>query len=204
MHIKVSRLAEGVNNNNNLTKETIMRKLLLFTTFFAFILVSSVWAASGAREGAAPEGMPERAPLQDISGTWTLTFTNGMNYIETFDVAIKQDGESLSIKCSNHPLLGTIEGSGTFKNGRIIEMDLTNHKAVNPDKTTINGVRFILGGKVVSDRMVGFYSIDERNMKMSGPPDPHDEVPDEISDFWTAVRTSSTTIFDYVDKYDLR
>ena len=79
-----------------------MRKILFFTTLFAFVLTSSAWAA-------------------DISGKWTLKMW-GAGTEESVPLIIKAAGENLTLTCI-HPTFKEMTGTGTLK-GDVISFNL--------------------------------------------------------------------------------
>jgi len=115
-----------------------MRKVLFLTTLLAFVLTSSVWAA-------------------DISGTWTVTMKSPQGQDESFDLAIQSAGENLTVTCSNHPVLQTMQGSGTLK-GDAIKMDI---KSTGQQMAGV-GLKFT--GKVTGNNMAGTREIDTSGM----------------------------------------
>jgi hypothetical protein len=119
-----------------------MRKVLFITTLFAFILTSSTWAA-------------------DISGTWTVTMKSPQGQDESFDLAIKAAGENLTIACSNHSVLQTLEGTGTLK-GDEIKMDLKS------TGQQFAGVKLTFAGKVTGNKMAGTREIDSSSVSAGG------------------------------------
>jgi hypothetical protein len=119
-----------------------MRKVLFITTLFAFILTSSTWAA-------------------DISGTWTVTMKSPQGQDESFDLGIKAAGENLTIACSNHSVLQTLEGTGTLK-GDAIKMDLKS------TGQQFAGVKLIFAGKVTGNKMAGTREIDSSSVSAGG------------------------------------
>ena len=128
--------------NNNLTKEDIMRKVLFFTTLFAFLLTSSLWAA-------------------DISGTWTVTMKSPQGSDESFNLAIKASGDNLAVTCIDHPVLKTLEGTGTLK-GDAIKMSLKS------TGQTMAGVGINFTGTVTGNKMAGTREIDTSGMSAGG------------------------------------
>jgi len=119
-----------------------MRKVLLLTTLLSLVLTSSLWAA-------------------DVSGKWSLTMSSPQGQDETFDLDIKAAGENLAITCSNHPVLQTLEGSGTLK-GDEIKMELKS------TGETMAGVGIIFAGKVTGNKMAGTREIDTSGMGGGG------------------------------------
>lgn len=116
-----------------------MHKLLFLTTLLAFLLTSTVWAA-------------------DISGTWAVTVKSPLVQDDwSFDLAIKADGNNLTVSCSNAPLLKTLEGAGTLK-GDEIKMDLTS----TSQETA--GIKIILTGKITGNKMAGTEEVDISGM----------------------------------------
>ena len=112
-----------------------MRKVLFLFTLLAFVLTSPVWAA-------------------DISGTWKVNMKSPQGEDETFNLAIKAAGENLTITCSNHPVLQTLEGTGILKgNAIIMSLKATGDMAVE----------FEFAGIVAGNKMSG-----TRNIGMSG------------------------------------
>ncbi len=95
-----------------------MRKILLLTTMFAFVLTASAWAA-------------------DISGKWTVTWW-GAGAEESFPIVIKAAGENLAVT-GTHPAFGEMTGSGTLEGDSVsltlkspsMEIDLTGKLAGN-------------------------------------------------------------------------
>lgn len=119
-----------------------MRKVFFVTPLLAFLLASSAWAA-------------------DISGTWTVTMTSPQGSAETFNLAIKSAGENLTITCSDHPVLQTMEGTGTLK-GDEIKMNITS------TGQTMAGVAIKFTGKVTGNNMAGTREIDSSGMSAGG------------------------------------
>ena len=119
-----------------------MRKVLFLTTLLAFVMTSSVWAA-------------------DVSGTWTVTMKSPQGQDESFDLAIKAAGETLTVNCSNHPVLQTLEGSGTLK-GDAIKISLKSKGE------TMAGVGLNFTGTVTGNKMAGTREIDTSGMSAGG------------------------------------
>ena len=119
-----------------------MRKVLFFTTLLVLLLTSSVWAA-------------------DVSGEWAATMKSPQNQDEAFDMVIKADGENLTITASNHPVLQTLEGTGTLK-GDEIKMELKS------TGEQMAGVGIIFTGKVTGNKMAGTREIDTSGMGSGG------------------------------------
>lgn len=119
-----------------------MKKVLYLTTLLGLVLTSSVWAA-------------------DISGTWALTMEAPQGGDESFDLAIKSNGANLTITCSNHPVLQTLEGTGTLK-GDEIKMDLTS------SGEQFAGVKISFTGKVTGNKMAGTREIDSSAVSSEG------------------------------------
>lgn len=119
-----------------------MRRVLFIATLLAFLLTSSAWAA-------------------DVSGTWTLTMKSPQNQDETFDLDIKAAGENLTITCSNHPVLQTLEGTGTLK-GDAIKMNLKS------TGETMAGIGINFTGTVTGNKMAGTREIDTSGMSAGG------------------------------------
>jgi hypothetical protein len=114
-------------NNNNLTKEKIMRKVLFLTTLLAFVLTSSVWAA-------------------DISGNWNIKMQSPSGDAESYNIVIKQAGENLTVTTADHPKLKEMAGTGTLK-GDAVTMSL---KA-----TGQMAVEIVFTGKVAGNTITG-------------------------------------------------
>jgi hypothetical protein len=115
-----------------------MRKVLFFTTLVALVLTSSVWAA-------------------DVSGEWAVTMKSPQGQDESFDIVIKAAGGNLTVSSSNHPVLQTLEGTGSLK-GDAIKMDLKSTGG------QMAGVGIIFSGKVSGNKMSGTREIDTSGM----------------------------------------
>ena len=102
-----------------------MRKILFLTAALLFAVSVPVFAAN-------------------VAGTWTLTMA-GPQGEETFDLAIKANGDKLDIT-TTHPKLGEMVGTGTL-NGNDITMDI---KA-----TGQMAVELVFEGKVTGNKMAG-------------------------------------------------
>ena len=83
-----------------------------------------------------------------------------LNAPETIDIAIKADGNNLTIT-GKHSILGDVEGAGTL-DGDAINMTVT--------ATGQMKVGFIFEGKVTGDEMAGTREIDMSNMGGGGAP----------------------------------
>jgi hypothetical protein len=118
-------------------KEKNMSKILFLVTWLAFFIATPAWSA-------------------DISGTWTITMKNAQNRDESFDLVIKQSGESLTAATSNHPALKNLVGTGTLKGDAI---------DVNIKTTDEHNIEFIFTGKVAGKKITG-----TRELKLGPPP----------------------------------
>jgi hypothetical protein len=118
-----------------------MRKLLFLTTLLIFILTSSVWAA-------------------DISGNWNIKMKDPMGGDESFNIAIKQAGENLTVTTSDHPKLKEMAGTGTLK-GDAVTMSL---KIIGQKKP----VEIVFTGKVAGNKITGTREIIESGDDQSG------------------------------------
>jgi hypothetical protein len=112
----------------------MMRKVMFSVLMAALVITTSAWAA-------------------DLSGTWTISFTKVDGAEDSFDVAIKDAGGSLTIT-GTHSQLGALSGSGTL-NGDAVTMDI---KA-----TGQLPLEMIFSGKVAGNKISG-----TREIKMTG------------------------------------
>ena len=119
-----------------------MRKALFLTAVLTLIFTSSLWAA-------------------DISGTWTVTMKSPQGSDESFNLVIKATGENLAVTSSDHPVLKTLEGTGTLK-GDAITMNLKS------TGQQFAGVKLNFKGTVAGDKMSGTREIDSSAVSSSG------------------------------------
>jgi len=108
-----------------------MRRVLLLLTLITLLAASLAWAA-------------------DISGTWTIRMKSPAGEDESFDFVIKQAGDNLTITCDNHPVLKTLEGTGTVK-GDAVTM---NVKATGEMQVALNFTGTVAGNKITGTREI--------------------------------------------------
>ena len=127
----------------------ITRHAPMTSAFLVLGVACLALALSGCKDAETVTGIPPSAPL-DLNGTWTGTIVNFCDSLETVQIELDHDGNTvrglLVTSCGTRQLRGTVSVTGT---GLFLEMFSNDQKVgflqgtASPTEIHLTGTAFL-------------------------------------------------------------